>query len=504
MPVAVHNVYEPDGRGLLSEAKIREQVDTLSAVFHRVNQRAVSQGYPNMRISFRLVAIVRHRTEGTFASNRGPAFRAAAGARIDILRDPGYLDSTSSLQAHPNPPVEASGNAGGLYASGISRKVAAGGISTGDVVCVREPCPSIGQHSFTLNWPGPPFDVESVGGGTVIAVQNYWGPNRLAASLELNVEEASYAAVAPTLLQPPTATGGSSSGRYAMASLLAHESIDAEPSALRAVFWALVREAEAHAQAGQGDAAASRLIQAYRLATSDAERYAAAEAAGRALAVVQPAALLTWSQQAAALPGHDRPWARRALAVALLATGQYSEAGATAQALADEDGQGASPLALLHRVRGLTLRAEVALAVGNEAASAAALASLLSLDAEAASTLVVAHALAFPEGGALVDVPADRVLSQVAVQDMGTGLAIQPNPSAGGARVFLPALHGADRVTVTVFDALGREVRALHDGAAPGALHVQGLPAGVYVLRAVVHHADGQTTLHARSFTVAR
>ena len=70
------------------------------------------------------------------------------------------------------------------------------------------------------------------------------------------------------------------------------------------------------------------------------------------------------------------------------------------------------------------------------------------------------------------------------------GVAVGPNPIRGAARVTYGVVAPAD-VRVSVFDALGREVAVLAEGArGPGvyqaALDGSALPAGVYVVRAVV------------------
>jgi hypothetical protein len=63
-----------------------------------------------------------------------------------------------------------------------------------------------------------------------------------------------------------------------------------------------------------------------------------------------------------------------------------------------------------------------------------------------------------------------------------------PNPFASSARLTLDVPE-AQRVTVAAYDALGRRVAVLHDGALEAGPHVltfdgSSLPAGVYVVRA--------------------
>jgi len=79
----------------------------------------------------------------------------------------------------------------------------------------------------------------------------------------------------------------------------------------------------------------------------------------------------------------------------------------------------------------------------------------------------------------------------------GLELLVAPNPARGAATVTL-TLNAAQPATVTVYDALGRRVAALHDGmlaAGPHAfrLDTAALPAGVYVARAVT---GGAVVMH--------
>jgi hypothetical protein len=75
--------------------------------------------------------------------------------------------------------------------------------------------------------------------------------------------------------------------------------------------------------------------------------------------------------------------------------------------------------------------------------------------------------------------------------------AVQPNPFEGHARFTLDVAAG-QRVTVAVFDALGRRVATLYDGEVEEGTHAfaldgHGLPAGLYVVR-----ATGETFTEAR------
>lgn len=75
-------------------------------------------------------------------------------------------------------------------------------------------------------------------------------------------------------------------------------------------------------------------------------------------------------------------------------------------------------------------------------------------------------------------------------------LSAAPNPSSGAVTVWL-SLPTSQRVRVDVLDTRGRRVAVLHDGTLNGGLHPltldAGLPAGVYVVRAL---GDGTQATH--------
>ena len=84
---------------------------------------------------------------------------------------------------------------------------------------------------------------------------------------------------------------------------------------------------------------------------------------------------------------------------------------------------------------------------------------------------------------AYIELPAENVPSLTAAP-----LAVYPNPAAARA-TFTFALEGAAEATLVLYDALGREVARLVDGAAQGREQVtfdaSALPAGLYVARLV-------------------
>lgn len=86
----------------------------------------------------------------------------------------------------------------------------------------------------------------------------------------------------------------------------------------------------------------------------------------------------------------------------------------------------------------------------------------------------------------------------------GPSSPLAPNPTAGTSWFDL-AVGQAETVRVGAFDALGRQVAALHDGPLAASqtrrlsLDASGLPAGVYVVR-----VTGESFTTARRVTVAR
>jgi hypothetical protein len=121
------------------------------------------------------------------------------------------------------------------------------------------------------------------------------------------------------------------------------------------------------------------------------------------------------------------------------------------------------------------------------------------------STLVVEDTA----GVVLASVPLTLVVeagtpAEPAPEEAGVALAVSPNPVAGAAAVTLTLPAAASAARVAVFDVLGREVVALHEGSLPAgatrlALDAGALPAGLYVVRVV----SGDQASSAQ-FSVAR
>jgi len=122
------------------------------------------------------------------------------------------------------------------------------------------------------------------------------------------------------------------------------------------------------------------------------------------------------------------------------------------------------------------------------------------------STLVVEDTT----GAVLAAVPLTLVVEADTPAEPGPGaesgvrLAVSPNPITTTATAMLTLASPASDVTVTVHDVLGREVRIIGRRPLPAgdtalALDARGLPAGVYVVRALV---DGAAV--AQRITVLR
>ena len=170
---------------------------------------------------------------------------------------------------------------------------------------------------------------------------------------------------------------------------------------------------------------------------------------------------------------------------------------------------GTDDVAVGHRMRGLGLITEAAVAEGDAATALSSLAALASEDPDGAADLAVA--LAFPDTPLVLGRGAGQLTSALATSGKGAeaaGLALTagPNPSAGAVRVSLSAPAAAG-VEVSVYDALGRRVAVLHDGPAAEGITATfdgaAFPSGVYVVRAVVRDALGSVSILTRTVTVA-
>ena len=462
---------------------------------------------------------------GNIHENYGPGLRASSGGRVNVLRDAGSGTSSFATTAQP---VRVIRNIGGLYAIPTGKQ-GGGVIWSGDYVCVQAPCPSIGGHRFDFNSQpqpggGPVYDALALSASRVTAPHNYWNGRTSAQVLATSLaDKSSSIDVSDALLTPPAAGSGASGRASAPTARITRDGGTPQAAGrlgtgrVDAAVQALLAEADGLVQAGDSTLAATRIIAAYGIVTSEDDRLAVAEAAGRTLAAVQPPALIAWAAALTAAPA-DRPWGRRALAAGLTGQGHTAEALAVAQALADENGAGSDSTAISHRSRGLGIVVEAAVEAGDGPRAVQALADLADVDAEGAAELALSVALAFPEEtvGAGRGVAQGRSASSAGSSDAPASdktaaqvvdLVAVPNPSAGAVRVTL-ALGTAAEARVEVFDALGRRVALLHDGPASGTFATSfdgsAFPAGVYVVRAVVRSAGGSSSVVARRVVVTR
>ncbi len=444
-------------------------------------------------------------TGATVFQNFGPAVRASGGGRVDILRYTGYTPPTTI-----NPPVTLDNNVGGLYAV-ASGKTGGGVVFTGEHVYECDPSgcanPSVGNHNVTNNDLGAAFDIQSRGGSVVLATENYWGPAASAydtTAVERDRDTQSFIAYLPVLTAPASLTGGPAASRGVAGGVQASAAaLDSETGAARASVdvLALLGEAEARTQAGDSTEAAARILVAWALSASDDDRTAVAEAAGRTLAAMEPAALVAWTDAAGL-------WGARARAAGLVGQERYAEATAAAGVLAAETGTGDT--ALGHRARGLSLLVEAAVGAHDAAAAVSSLTDLAEIDPEGAADLALSVAVAFPDapltlGRGTATGSLASAAGKTTPEASGLALVAGPNPSSGAVRVSL-TLAEASEATVAVFDALGRQVAVLHEGTASGTVEAsfdgRTLPAGVYVVRAVVRGATASVL--TRTVTVAR
>ena len=453
--------------------------------------------------------------EGQISDNTGPGLHATSGGRIDALR---Y--TTSGTGTTQNRPVRVYRNVGGLYATATGKQ---GGsvVSTSQYVCKTEPCFGNGEQDLRRNSetvPGGParYDALALNTSQVIAPRNYWD-GRSSAQVEAASfrDSDSWYDVSDALPAPPSATqpvrgraaaGAAQDARLEPAQAGRGRRID------RAV-QVLLMDADMLVQAGDSTEAAQSLLAAAASSASDDDRFAVSEAAGRALAVVWPPALVAWAEADVAAGG---AWGRRALAVGHAGHGRTAEARLFAQALADAAGTDST--ADDHRARGLGLLVGIAVTEEDSLGAVLALGALAGVDPEGAAERAVQVVRAFPgtnvsfaRGTGAASRAAQTGVSagktDTAAELEGVSLTAGPNPSPGSVRVVL-TLTAAVEARLTVFDALGREVAVLHDGpAAAGVIATfdgAAQPVGVYVVRAVVRGADGGTAVLTRRITVVR
>ena len=437
---------------------------------------------------------------GTVESNLGPGTRATGGGRVDVWQGytpPAGGGNPTSFAASTPEPVRILGNQGGLYADAGSYT------DTGYTLnCVQPPCygpPVTGQNRIEQNVPPGSglYDALATGGSQVYAPENWWGTPDLA-QIETFEDGSSWVKIKPILTAPPSG-----------ASLTSLTAGGADPSADDPTFeptdpdgvQALVAQAERLRVGNAPVQAGLRLLYAYDVAETGAERRAVGTAAERLLARARAPQLEAWAEATSALSGADRTRARRVLATALVAQGRRARAAQVARALV-ADG---------HEAFGYRLLVRLAVENGREADALAALAALAQVDAEAAALSAVSVALAFPDADvASVFEPDARSVEPDALSlaegQAATGaefeITVAPNPATHYVTVRIASEEAGgntEAVRVIVFDALGREVLSRTVETDRVRLVVSALSPGVYVARAT----SGERRSAAR-FVVAR
>ena len=385
---------------------------------------------------------------------------------------------------------------------------AGGSITVGS--CSKGTCANANHFVSRTTAQATTFDARAYGGGAVRAQGNDWG-NRDVSCIRRDADAKSTILITDVLNPGAPCSGNRSAAGIAAIFSTQRVSASAARGMLADV---LLRVVDAEAALADGDEAAAfaSLADALAYATTDDDRAGAWSGAARMLAVAQPASFMQTANAAAADPA-VRPWALRALAVAHASAGRALDANASAAALAvgflgGPDG---------HAAFGLGVQTRLATEAGD---STAALTHLVALYAEAPTGRDFAMALAL----AAAAFPGANLDSFFAGAPPGTlvktgeetgsaagaeaGLSISPNPTDGDARVRLMVPMAA-RVSVSVFDALGRAVIVIQPAeVAAGTFDVRidtaRLPAGVYVVWVDVVAAGQPARVSSGRLTVVR
>ena len=432
-------------------------------------------------------------TAGTIEENDGgPGVRAASSGTVDLWE--GYGSGGTSSRSVSGD-IFVLNNIGGLYAE--SGTYTGGTVTTAsNVVCVRSPCPYtvtgqvdlVGNRGELLDQL---FDMVAQTGSYVDATENYWNTDD-PDEVEFPASHASRISYLPILTTSPSVTGdtASSAARGPGPALRGGEGQDFTGIALAVATADRLRLGNGFAEA------AAALLDAFGAAETDEDRALVAAGAVRLVHAADAEPLVAWATGAAAVPGAERPWARRVLVEALLVRGETSAAGLVAQALATEEGT-------VHQMAGLTLGLRVALADRDQAAAERVLGDVAALDAEVAAELTVMAAAGL--GEIALTPSAGGGFAKADATNFPETMTVWPNPTTGALSVRLSAGLGA--VEVALFDALGRRVATLYDGESDpelsGALELsydgRSLAPGLYVIRV---RSEAGTT--AQAVTVAR
>ncbi|HEX8385600.1 MAG TPA: hypothetical protein VF576_05430, partial [Rubricoccaceae bacterium] len=393
-----------------------------------------------------------------------------------------------------------------------------------------EPTGATGRpNRFERNYNAPsgqnPYDASARGGSAVLARRAFWGTGRTAivtdkdrsSTITTDALAGGLATADPACLTiDPGRPGPAGDSRPTEPALAGRGA----PSATVVALAAQAREA---AWAGDTDGAFATLAAAAGASVTDDDLEAVFEAMAATLAGVQPASVVAGLEAEASGTGEAAPWAARALAVAYAASGRPAEAEAVASALTVDEG-GTAHAAVGH---GLLVRLAVeadapALAVNRLAGFAAVVTEPDTAAVAAYGAALALVAASFPDadlsavsGGAAgrgASGSGAAPLASAAVDGGGAvedGLSVWPNPAAAQATVRVSVSTPARSAIVSVYDAVGRRVAALHDGPLAGGPHdlsfeTSGLAPGVYVVVVRVSPEAGPSWTEVRRVTVAR
>lgn len=408
-----------------------------------------------------------------------------------------------------------------------------------------EPAGATGRaNSFLLNYNNGTnlWDASSRGGSAVVGRYAFWGTSRTATSLLLDTDGSSTINVSPTAAGPGTpdptcpaifegrATEAGTRSEIAARNERSDDRITRSPAVAgrggtpSAAVVALATAAREAAWAGDVDGAFVTLAAAADSVVTDDDRAAVFEATAALLAGAQPFATVAALEASASGTGPDAPWAARALAVAYAESGQTASAETVAASLtATDGGHAAFGHALLVR---LAVEADsAAYALDRLADFAASVADTDTLAAEAFGSAIALVAVSFPDadlsamsGGAAgrgfagrgtTDATASPLLSAARTEAAVDELSVWPNPAAGRGTVRISVSTPARSATISMYDALGRRVAVLHDGALAAGPHDLGFEASAlapstYVVVARVTAEGGRVWTEVRRVTVAR
>ena len=337
---------------------------------------------------------------------------------------------------------------------------------------------------------------------SITAQNTYWGVNHIQQSdLALASGGSSFISVTPlstTLSNGGGGSGSSKTGGTASQSFFGGGDYEALSPASQARQFALD---------GDTEAAATLLGAALLVTTDSAERLALYSAAVYLAGRDLTPALRTQLATDAARSDDEGAWAQRALATDAGRRGA-ADAKTLAETLAGRAGHHAFGHGMLVRLAAdtestaLSALAAFAAATGEDASGD---------DLEALASAVAVVVAAYPDvdlDAALRSVPPTADAKTSGATTILAELAAYPNPSTTRATVAL-AVSDASDASVMVYDALGRRVAVLHEGALDEGDHAFELDAsrlapGVYVVTARTTSASGSAQTSAVRWTRMR